>query len=59
IITLAIFGCGKAQQASGGGGSSGGGGGGGNTAQTFSISGESDIQNLAGLVTNITEMAKK
>ncbi|GBR74821.1 hypothetical protein NO1_1931, partial [Candidatus Termititenax aidoneus] len=42
IITLAIFGCGKAQQASGGGGSSGGGGGGGNTAQTFSISGESD-----------------
>ncbi|GBR74518.1 hypothetical protein NO1_1677 [Candidatus Termititenax aidoneus] len=38
MLTLAIFGCGKAQQASGGG-SSGGGGGGGNTAQTFSING--------------------
>ncbi|GBR73606.1 hypothetical protein NO1_0950 [Candidatus Termititenax aidoneus] len=37
IIALAIFGCGKVQQASGGGGSSGGGG---NTQGTFSIEGQ-------------------
>ncbi|GBR75734.1 hypothetical protein NO2_0380 [Candidatus Termititenax persephonae] len=45
IIALAIFGCGKVQQASGGGGGGGSSGGdrGGNTAQTFSIKG-----NIAG-----------
>jgi hypothetical protein len=37
MLTLAIFGCGKMQQASGGGSSSGGGGG---TSQTFSVKGK-------------------
>ncbi|GBR73873.1 hypothetical protein NO1_1145 [Candidatus Termititenax aidoneus] len=41
MLTLAIFGCGKAQQASGGGGSSGGGGG--NTKTTFDISGAAQV----------------
>jgi hypothetical protein len=39
MLTLAIFGCGKAQQVGGGGSSSGGGGGGG-TPQTFSVEGK-------------------
>ncbi|MDR1113913.1 MAG: hypothetical protein LBL50_02350 [Candidatus Margulisbacteria bacterium] len=40
MLTLAIFGCGKAQQASGGGGSSGGGGG---NPTTFTISGTAQV----------------